>query len=144
MNSRIALSCLIAALFTVTAYAKGVAINPGQWEMTSTMTMTMMPQPRTTSNSECITVNELGPDEFNMDKDNPCAITDVIIDGNNARWSINCSAADGLEMAGQWEFTSSGNSITGSGSMTADVAGQKMGFNMTWDGKRIGDCEQDG
>jgi hypothetical protein len=44
-------------------------------------------------------------------------------------------------MQGQWEFTSSGDSITGSGSMFAEIGAQKMDFNMNWEGKRIGDCE---
>ena len=135
------LSGLTAMLFTVTTNAQGVSIDPGLWEMTSTMTMTMMPQPQTTTVKECITESELGPDSFNMDEDNPCNISDLLIDDNSAAWSINCPTEGGPAMEGQWEFTSEGDSISGSGTMTADYGGQKMGFNMTWEGKRIGDCE---
>jgi hypothetical protein len=44
-------------------------------------------------------------------------------------------------MEGQWEFTSKGDSISGKGSMNTEFSGQHMGFDMTWVGNRIGDCE---
>ncbi len=141
MNLRIALTCLSTLLFAATANAEGVPINPGQWEMTSTMKMTMMPQPQTTTITECVEETELSPDSFNMDEENPCDITDVKIDGDSASWSISCPFQGGSVMKGQWEFTSNGSSVKGSGSMAADFNGQKMAFDMTWEGKRIGACK---
>ena len=140
MNKRIALAFLVTMLFANVASAKGVSIDPGLWEMTATMTMSMMPQPQTTVEKECIQETELNPEDFDMDEENPCTISDVSIDGDTARWSINCPTENGMAMKGQWEFTSHGDSITGSGSMTANMAGQEMGFNMTWEGKRLGAC----
>ena len=136
------LAGLAAMFFTVTSNAQGVSIDPGLWEMTTTMTMTMMPQPQTTTIKECIEESELSPESFDMDEDNPCTISAVTIDDNSARWSINCPTEGGPAMEGEWEFTSKGDSISGSGTMTADFAGQKMGFDMTWEGKRIGDCKE--
>jgi len=141
MRIHIFLTGLAIFMFTGSASAEGVSIDPGMWEMTSTMTMTMMPEPRSTTVNECIEEDELSPESFNMDKDNPCNITDVTIEGNTARWSISCSTGGGPVMDGQWEFTSNGDSITGNGSMETEFSGQKMGFNMTWEGKRVGDCE---
>ena len=141
MRFNIFLTGLASLMVTGTASAEGVSIDPGMWEMTSTMTMTMMPEPRSTTVKECIEDDELNPESFNMDKDNPCNITDVTIDGNTARWSISCSTGGGPVMEGQWEFTSNGDSISGNGSMDTEFSGQKMGFNMTWVGKRVGDCE---
>ena len=141
MKLRVVLPGLTALFFSVTAIAEGVSINPGEWEMTSSMSMTMMPQPRVTTVKECIKESELNPADFNMDENNPCNITDVIIDGGSASWSISCPTEGGPVMEGRWEFTSSGDSISGSGKMTADYASQAMGFDMTWTGKRIGDCD---
>ena len=141
MRFNIFLTGLASLMLTGTASAEGVSIDPGMWEMTSTMTMTMMPEPRSTTVKECIEDDEISPESFNMDKDNPCNITDVTIDGNTARWSISCSTGGGPVMEGQWEFTSSGDTISGNGSMSTDFNGQTMGFNMTWEGKRVGDCE---
>jgi hypothetical protein len=141
MKLSVILSGLTAMFLTVTANAQGVSIDPGMWEMTSTMTMTMMPQPQTTTVKECVMESEYGPESFNMDEENPCNISDLLIDDNSARWSISCPSEGGPTMEGQWEITSEGDSISGNGTMTADYGGQKMGFNMTWEGKRIGDCE---
>ena len=62
------------------------------------------------------------------------------IDDNTAKWSISCPSDMG-NMEGQWEFTSNGDSISGNGTMTANYSGQEMGFEMTWVGKRTGECE---
>ena len=141
MRFSIFMTGLAAILLAGSASAEGVSINPGMWEMTSTMTMSMMPQPRSTTVKECIEKDELSPESFNMEEDNPCNISDVNIDDNTARWSINCPTEGGPVMEGNWEFTSNGDSINGSGSMSAEFGGQPMSFNMTWEGKRVGNCE---
>jgi hypothetical protein len=141
MRFHIILTGLATLLISTTGAAEGVSITPGMWEMTSTMTMTMMPQPQSKTFSKCIEKDEISPDSFNMDPDSPCQFSDVSIEGNAARWSISCPTDGGSVMEGQWEFTSNGDSINGSGSMSTEYSGQKMGFDMTWVGKRIGDCE---
>ena len=140
MYSKIIVIGLPGFLTAGLAFAEGVSINPGQWEMTMTMEMSMMPQPQVHSSTECMKESEISPEDFNMDQNTPCDITDVAIDGNTARWSISCPAQGGMVMEGQWEFTSSGDSIVGNGSMSAETAGMNMDFKMDWEGKRIGDC----
>ena len=141
MKLRVILSSLVALFFAGNVTAEGLSIEPGQWEMTMTMTMSMMPQPQTTTVSECMTEDVLSPENFNMDKDNPCDITNVTFEGKTARWSINCPTEGGPPMKGQWEITSNGDSLTGNGSMSANFSGQEMSFTMNWDGKRVGDCK---
>ncbi len=141
MRNHIYLAGLAAVFISSTGIAAGVSIQPGMWEMTSTMTMTMLPQPQINTTKECIEEDEISPDSFNMEKDSTCKISDVSVEGNTARWSINCPTDGGPVMEGQWEFTSKGDSITGSGKMSTEYSGQKMGFDMTWVGKRIGNCE---
>lgn len=140
MKQRHLINGLAALLLTSNVMAEGVSIQPGQWEMTSTMTMTMMPQPRTQTSTECITESELGPEDFNMDKNSPCDITNLVVDGNTISWDINCPIEGAPPTQGHWQFTSSGDEITGNGSMTAELGGQAMDFKMDWAGKRIGDC----
>jgi len=141
MRFHVILTGLATVILAGTASADGVSINPGMWEMTSTMTMSMMPQPRSTTVKECIKNNELSPESFNMEEDNPCNITDINVEGNTASWSIVCPTEGGPVMEGKWEFTSDGDSISGNGNMSAEFSGQTMGFVMTWEGKRIGNCE---
>jgi hypothetical protein len=65
----------------------------------------------------------------------------MAVEETTARWSISCSTGDGQVMEGQWEFTSSGDTISGNGSMSTEINGQTMGFEMAWTGERTGDCE---
>ena len=141
MRFNVFLTCLATVMIAGTASADGVSIDPGMWKMTSTMTMTMMPQPRSTTVNECIEEDELSPESFNLDKENPCTISDVAVEGTTARWSISCSTGGGPVMEGQWAFTSSGDTISGNGSMSTEINGQTMGFEMAWTGERTGDCE---
>lgn len=141
MRMSIFMISLFAVILTGPVHAEGISINPGMWEMTSTMTMSMMPQPTSTTVNECIEDDELSPESFNMEEDNPCNIQDVVIDGDTARWSISCPTESGQAMEGNWEITSNGDTITGSGAMSAEFAGQQMSFSMTWEGKRVGACE---
>jgi len=141
MRTHVLLAGLAAVLISGAGHADGVAIQPGMWEMTSTMTMTMMDQPQTNTARQCIEEDELDPESFNMNGDNPCKASDIQIEGNTARWSIDCPTEGGASMVGQWQFTSNGDSITGSGSMSTEYSGQKFGFDMTWSGQRVGDCE---
>jgi hypothetical protein len=141
MKTITVLAALAAMFFVANASAEGLDIDPGKWEMTSTMTMTMFPAPQTFTVTECIEEEALDPDHFNMDQDNPCEISDVSIDDVTAKWAITCPTEMG-SMKGQWEFTSKGDSISGNGTMSANYGGQQMGFEMTWVGKRIGDCDE--
>lgn len=141
MRFNIFLTGLATVMIAGTASAEGVPIDPGMWEMTTTMTMTMIPQPHTTTVNECIEDDELSPESFNLDKESPCKISDVVVDGNTARWSISCATEGGPMMEGQWEFTSSGDTISGNGTMSTEMNGQTMGFEMVWTGARTGDCE---
>ena len=120
--------------------AEGISMTPGKWEMKMTMEMSMLPQPQTHTSTECITEAELNPQNFNMDQNSPCERGEPEIDGNTVRWDISCTAPAG-PMTGSWEFTSTGDSVTGKGSMTANMAGQTMEFTMNWEGHRIGDCD---
>ncbi len=115
-------------------------MTPGKWEMTMTMEMSMLPEPQTRTSTDCIEETEISPENFNMDEDSPCEFGDVEIDGNTIRWNIHCPSPAGA-MTGSWEFTSTGEAVTGKGSMSTEMGGQTMEFTMNWKGQRIGDCD---
>lgn len=141
MRSSVFFIAFVSVFFVNTSLAGGLSVEPGLWEMNATMTMSMMPQPQTTTTTECIKEDVLDPETFNMDEENPCEITDMNTDSNSARWNISCPTEGGMTMEGAWEVTSTGDTLKGKGKMSTEFSGQKMGFDMVWDGKRIGDCE---
>ena len=134
-------ACLTASLLSVTAFAAGISIEPGMWETNMTMEMSMMAQPQVHSSNECIRESELNPEDFNMDENSPCDIAEVVMDGNTVSWAINCPAASGMAMEGQWSMTSNGDTLTGGGSMSGGSEEMQIEMNIKWEGKRIGDCD---
>lgn len=143
MKKLVLLSLISTTLFAASAMAQGIPVNPGKWEMSTTTTVSMpgmsMP-PQKEATTECVEEDMLTPEHFNDDPENPCNISDVEIKGDTAKWTVACPTEMG-DMGGHWEITSSGDTLAGSGSMSAEYNGQQMGFEVSWEGKRIGDCK---
>jgi hypothetical protein len=133
--------CIMGALLASSAaWAKGVSVEPGLWEMKMTMTMPMMPAPQVRSSTECVEEDELDPEQFQMEGESPCSFGDVVVDGDTVAWTLECPSDMG-SMTGEWSFTSEGDSMHGEGAMDIDMGGQKMVFTMSWEGERVGDCD---
>lgn len=135
-------SIILGILFLAASVARadGIPVEPGMWEMSSTMTMPMLAQPRVTTTTECMTESEISMDDMGGEEMDPnCQFEMAQVDGNTMKWSFDCPV-DGGTSHGEWEATSSGDSVTGNGVITMSFQGQTMEMTMSWQGKRIGDC----
>lgn len=129
-----------ALILTPLASADGIPVEPGLWEMTSTMTMPMLPQPRVTTVTECMRKSEISMDEFSDENmDSGCTFNPPQIDGDTMKWSFDCPV-DGGTSHGEWEATSGGDTVSGNGKITMSIQGQTMEMVMNWQGRRIGEC----
>jgi len=136
-------SMILGILFLAApaAWAEGIPVEPGMWEMTSTVTMPMLPQPRVTTTTECMTESEVSMDDMGgEDMDPDCQFEMAQVDGNTMKWSFDCPVEGGTSH-GEWEAISTGDSVTGKGVVTMSFQGQTMEMSMVWEGKRIGDCD---
>jgi len=137
-------TCIILGMlfFAVpAAWADGIPVEPGLWEMSSTVNMPMMAQPRVTTTTECMKESEISMDDMGgEDMDPNCQFEMAQVDGNTMKWSFDCPVEGGTSH-GEWEATSSGDSVTGNGVITMSFQGQNMEMTMSWEGKRIGDCQ---
>lgn len=120
--------------------ADTVSIEPGLWDMNVRIDMPMLPQPQERNFTECIEQSELDPEDFNMDENSPCRISEITHSGQTVSWAISCPGPAG-ESHGQWSFTSKGDTLEGNGSMKMEMSGQSMEFRMFWTGARTGECE---
>jgi len=126
--------------FPLAGQAEGIPIEPGLWEMTSTMSMPMLPQPRVNTVTECVKNSEISMDDFNTgDMDPGCTFKPAQVDGNTMSWSFDCPV-EGGSSHGEWQATSNGDSVTGDGLISMSLQGQTMEMKMSWEGKRIGEC----
>ena len=132
---------LLIGLVSGPVLAEGIPIEPGKWKMTSTMRMPMLPQPRVTTELECIEESEISPEAMTDEgMGSSCTFDTRIIDGNTMKWSMNCDSEGGASR-GEWEVTSHGDTLNGEGTITVDMQGQSMVMTMAWSGERIGDCD---
>lgn len=128
------------SLAAFNVFADGITVEPGSWEMTSTMSMPMLPQPRVSTVTECIKESEITPESMTDDMDSSCVFDVKVVEGNTMRWSMDCSS-DESTSRGEWEATSYGDTLEGAGTITVDVQGQNMVMTMNWVGKRVGACQ---
>jgi hypothetical protein len=128
-------------LFTAPAIqADGIPVEPGLWEMTTTVNLPILPQPKVSTVTECMTDSEFDMDDVASDgSENDCTFNMGEVDGSTMKWTVDCPV-EGGSSHGEWEATSSGDSVTGNGKMTMSFQGQTMEMTMSWEGKRIGEC----
>jgi hypothetical protein len=132
---------LLAFFFSASSvFADAIPIEPGLWEMKSTMVMPMLPEPRVTTVTECMEKSEFSIDEMGIEGMDPnCTFDTNQVNGNTMRWTFDCPLEGGTSH-GEWEAVSNGDTVEGSGVMTMSFQGQNMEMTMQWEGQRVGDC----
>ena len=140
MKTRMTLLAVLATVSTP-VLAEGIPVEPGLWEVTTTMTMPMMPTPQVMTVEECFKDEIMDMDDMSTDDLDPnCEFDLAQVDGATMQWSIDCPVEGGGTMHAEWVATSGGDTVEGEGKMTVSVAGQTMDMQMTWAGKRTGAC----
>jgi len=132
---------LPALLFNASsAIADSIPVDPGLWEMKSTMVMPMLPEPRVTTVTECMENSEISMDQLGGDQMDPnCSFETTQLSGNTMKWTFDCPLEGGTSH-GEWMAVSNGDTVEGNGVMTMSFQGQDMEMTMEWEGRRVGDC----
>jgi len=140
MNLRPCMFMLATLLAAPAAMAEGIPVEPGLWEITSTMKMPMLPEPRVTTVTECMEKSEISMDDMGGEGMDPNCSFDVSeIDGKRMKWWFDCPVEGGTSH-GEWEAVSEGDTVSGNGVITMSFQDQTMEMTMEWAGKRVGDC----
>ncbi len=125
--------------FSMANANESISIEPGMWEVTTTMTSPMSNQPQVKTSQECMEDSEISADVLTPNDDDNCSTSDVNANGDTLTWSMQCSM-QGNVMTGGGSFTSQGNSGHGNMHMDMQVEGQSFKMELTWKGKRVGSC----
>ncbi|HUO44688.1 MAG TPA: DUF3617 family protein [Burkholderiales bacterium] len=138
------LSAILAtALIACPVAASAAGMQPGLWEITTSMEMSGvgMQLPATTI-KHCYKPSDVA-DAKNIvpgdPQDKQCRVSDVSESGNTVSWKMSCSGRQ--KMNGNGTITYGSNSYSGVTQMSV-VDGSGMAMNMTqkYNGKRLGDC----
>ncbi len=126
---------LVAALALFTA-APAFAMDPGEWEFTTTMTAPGMPKPRVMTNTRCIKPEEAkDPDKYlNQQKQSDCKSTSTKKTGDTYSWEMNCPSSG---MTGTGTVRQAATTMD----MEMVMKGPKMEMRSQTTGKRLGACK---
>ncbi len=149
MKKCLVITCLFFLIPTA-GMADSFTMNPGKWEFTTTMTMPMLPAPQVTTDTECITEEDARRDPINdLLSDGNCRMLKKKQSRNSMTFEMECNN-EGVTSKGRGQFSSNGNSASGSMDMTmempdmpamANMPAGSMKIQTTWRGKRIGACD---
>lgn len=104
------------------------------------MTLPLLAEPRVNRVTECMEKDEISMDDMGGEGLDPnCTFEAARVEGNTMTWSFDCPV-EGGSAHGEWRAVSSGDSVTGGGSLTMTVQNQTMQMTMVWEGSRVGDC----
>ncbi len=134
---------VFAGLFLMVETANAAPdMNPGQWEITTTMEMVGVPMkmPSITT-KQCLTKDDLVPKQPSRPGvKQPCEVKNTKVDGNTVSWDMACT--DQNHTSGHGEVTYAGDTFVGTIRMESTLGGkQKMRMILHMKGKRIGACE---
>ena len=131
----------LLTLFTAHLALAGdsVSIEPGLWEVSTTMTSPMFPQPRVQTQQECMKESRISPDTLAPSENGECSISETNVNGDTLNWSMLCNTPGGA-MNGQGSFESKGDSGSGNMTMNMTIEGQSFSMELVWKGRRIGSC----
>jgi len=120
--------------------AEGIPVEPGLWEITSTVQMPMLPQPQVNTTKECFEKSVISMEDLQTsDMDPNCTFEREQVDERTLKWIFDCPV-EGGSSHGEWQATSHGDRLEGIGTIDMNMQGQVMQMTLTWAGKRIGAC----
>lgn len=118
------------------AAAKGVNMQEGKWEITSTFEMEGMPagmmKPQTFTT--CLKQNDYVP---KGEEQKDCTMKDVRVDGDTVTWEIVCK-----DSSGKGKITYAGSSFDGIMETLMKEGGKDVTAKMAMKGKHIGPCDK--
>ncbi|MGH8616070.1 MAG: DUF3617 domain-containing protein [Burkholderiales bacterium] len=127
----------VAAALLAAVPAVVCAMDPGEWQFTTTMSAPNMPKSQVMTNTRCIKKEDAGdPSRYMNDakKQSDCKMTSNKKSGDTYSWEMSCPSS-GMQGTGTVKQTAT----TMEAEMT--MKGQKMEMRSQTVGKRLGACK---
>ena len=136
MKQRIRGTLIVCTMLT--AAGASAQMQPGKWEVTTTMEMQGLPMMAPQKHTMCVD-NKTADKQPPVAMDPSCQVTDYRMSGNTATWKMQCKGE--MAMTGEGSITYSGSQYAGSSTMRTEAKGQPpMTIKNSYTGKRIGNC----
>lgn len=127
-----------AALCVSTSHA-GPTMQPGLWEVSTSMDMPGMPmQMPATTIKHCYTKEDVSDSSRMLPKDDKCTIRDYKVDGNKANWSVQCTGDTAVDGSGSVSFNN--DSYNGNIKMLVKNGAETVQIMSKISARRVGNC----
>ena len=139
MKKRLLVLALLAGLSSGAA-AQERGMEPGEWELTTTISSPMMPQPQTATVKHCIKAEDLAEPSRWMGGAPPgsdCKLTPLERDGKSASWEMACPSS-GFKGRGRARFTA--GMMDSEMNISGMQDGKKFEMQTKTRGRRLGPC----
>ena len=122
------------------AQAGAQAMQPGEWQFTTTMSSAMTPKPQTSTVTRCVKPGDTDPSRLGQDKSaqSDCKMTQGKPSGGSYAWEVVCPKS-GMKGSGTARVT--GTTVESEMRMTGETQGHKIDMQTKTVGKRLGDCK---
>jgi hypothetical protein len=147
----IAATCVVVGLMVAgAAQAEPVDMNPGEWQITTTVKIEGMPAGSPMPSQlppqvveRCLTQEDLVP-KPEQQAQQQCKITEQEVIGDTVKWTMTCDAPEGgAKGSGTGTITYSRETLKGAFIMKTQVPGMgEMTMSSKIEGKRLGPCEE--
>lgn len=127
-----------------TAWAAGMSVQPGLWQIQDKVIMQGAPYtPPAQTMKKCITAREANNfwHDLRNNSDKNCRFTDVRIAGNRASWRMLCTGVGGAMHGRALAIIDSPTHYHGSSDMTSTSGGTTMKIHVETKGYRLGPCK---
>ena len=133
-----AAALLLALAAWAGAEGGGIKVEPGKWEF-RTRSNQPMGDPQEQLTTQCLSEDEMKPDIFRKDAKG-CSFSETKTSATEMSWRMSC-AQEGRTLTGDARFTSTGDAVEGVLKMAFLFDDQRVDFERTWRGKRLGPCD---
>ena len=151
MGKYLSVSCVCGCiLVAITGLSWGFEINPGNWEITTTVTMPMLPQPQVSTTTECITREKARQDPLAaINKAGHCRALARKEQGNSLDFKVECQQRN-MVSHGVGHYVADGNTMSGFMEIRMDMPAmpaaqgmpvRAMQVKTSWKGRRLGPCQ---
>jgi hypothetical protein len=123
-----------------TAVAQQQGMEPGEWELTTTISSPMMPQAQSATVKHCIKAEDLAEPSRWMGGTPPgsdCKLTPLERDGKSASWEMACPSS-GFKGRGRARFTA--GMMDSEMNISGMQEGKKFEMQTKTRGRRLGPC----
>lgn len=129
-------SALAILAYSSTAFADGVPITPGLWEIKTQNSMLGTED----IDQQCMQDTVFDPVAILGDEDG-CEISNETVSGNTVGYDLACvDEQERGSATGHFSFTIDGDQGNGNVDMTFNIAGETMDMQYTMAAARLGDC----